>query len=434
MSEGGKKGRKTMVEMPVWVVAIAILVLLFLVLMLWSVKRRQATHLKIADDTGDLAAMKESIAGLSQGVPIDGNAIEVVQNGAFFDGILRDIAAAEKSIHFESYVWWKGDITQTVAEALAARAREGISVRVLLDASGSTRMESSQYELMEQSGVRIARFHPLRLSNLGRMNNRDHRKIMVVDGRIGWISGHGIAKEWTGAAQDRDHWRDTAIRLRGPIVNVLQSAFSENWIEETGDVFAGDQYFPRLSPEGNITAHVAYTSPAGSVSSVELLHLLAIASARKSILIQNPYFLPDPEDIEIFAAAVRRGVDVRVMMPGDEVTDSAIVQHASHHRFGSLLEKGIRMFEQRHTLIHQKIIVVDGVWSSVGSTNFDDRSFEVNDEISVAIHDEGIARQLREAWDRDMEHAYEWKADEWKKRSPWHRLVDFSAYLLNEQL
>lgn len=433
MMASNQKGKRRMIQIPLWIAVLVAIAILVLVILLWSVKRRQDVQLHVSDP-GELRAMIHSIAGLSHGALTGGNRIEVVQNGAFFDRMLEDVANAKSSVHFETYVWWKGAITDRVATALASKAQEGVTVRVLLDAMGSTRMENRQYEQMERAGCRVAKFHPYRVSNLGRLNNRDHRKIVVVDGRIGWVSGHGIAEEWTGDAETRDNWRDTAIRIEGPLVGRLQTVFSENWIEETGEVFAGDQYFPVLEAAGPTQAHVAYSSPAGSVSSVELLHLLAIAAARTRVLIQNPYFLPDRSDIAVFADAVARGVDVQIMMPSDSVTDAAIVQHASHHRFGALLESGVRIFEYEKTGLHQKVIIVDGVWSSVGSTNFDDRSFELNDEISVGILDPSIAADLEEAWNRDMQHAEEWSLEQWKNRSAFHKLKDFSAFLLNEQL
>ncbi|MFN2237839.1 MAG: phosphatidylserine/phosphatidylglycerophosphate/cardiolipin synthase family protein, partial [Thermoanaerobaculia bacterium] len=325
-----KQGEKRMVEIPLWILVAIGIALIVLIILFWSVKRRQETHLQVSDP-GELGAMIESIAGLSHGSIVEGNRIRVVQNGAFFDEMLEDVRNAHSSVHFETFVWWTGEINDNVASTFSAKAKEGVPVRVLLDASGSSRMDENLWEQMKNAGCKVAKYHPFRISNLGKYNNRDHRKIVVIDGRIGWVSGHGVSQEWTGDAQDREHWRDTAIRVEGPLVNRLQTVFSENWIEETGEVFAGDQYFPSLEEVGPTPAHVAYSSPAGSVSSVELLHLLAIASARKQVLIQNPYFLPDPKDIDIIIEAVARGVDVRVMMPSDSATDAAIVQHASHH-------------------------------------------------------------------------------------------------------
>lgn len=407
--------------------------LVILAVVLWSTKRRQDTHLRV-EDPGELRALLPSIAGLTHGVIVPGNSITIHQNGAFFDALLADIARAKKTIHFETYVWWKGDICRRVAEALSAKAKEGVEVRLLVDWSGSSRRDKKLFEMMSEAGVKVARFHPVRISNLGRLNNRDHRKIIVIDGVTGYVGGHGIADEWTGNAQDKEHWRDTFARVEGPIVGQLRSAFSENWIEETGEVFVGDLYFPPLQPAGTIPMHLAYSSPSGSVSSVQLLYYLAISAAKNEILIQNPYFLPDPGAIEALERAVARGVDVRIMLPSTNVTDSALVQHASHHRFGALLDRGIRIYEYEKTLLHQKVMIVDGFWSTIGSTNFDDRSFELNDEVSLGIVDEGVARELRDAFMNDLRSATPVDARGWKDRRITHKLIDGFAFLGNEQL
>lgn len=213
-----------------------------------------------------------------------------------------------------------------------------------------------------------------------------------------------------------------------------RDAFAENWIEETGEISAGDKYFPKIAPAGPSTAHLAYTSPDGNVSSVQVLYYLAISAARREILIQNPYLLPDTEGIEALADAVRRGVDVRIMVPSDDATDSALVQHASHHHFGTLLQRGVKIYEYERTLLHQKVLVVDGVWSCVGSTNFDERSFEINDEVSIGVVDPAVAAQLRAAFENDLKHAKERKLEEWKNRSLWHKTIDGVAYLGRSQL
>jgi cardiolipin synthase len=362
--------------------------------------------------------------------------VQLLENGdGFFPLLLRDIAAARESIHIESYIWWKGPICDEVARALAAKARQGVEVRLLVDASGGHKMDEPLRDLMRAAGCQVRPFHPLRFSNVGRLNNRDHRKEIVIDGRIGYIGGYGFAKEWTGNGQDKEHWRDTGVRVEGPIVNRLQSAFSENWVEETGEIPAGLKYFPPPAPgPGGIPAHLAYTSPTGSVSSVQVLYYLAIVSAKKSIIIQNPYMLPDDDAIAALAAAVKRGVDVRIMVPATSSTDSPIVQHASHHQFGELLKAGVKIWEFQRTLLHQKIIVVDGLWSCVGSTNFDDRSFQLNDEISMGILDAGIAAQLTAAFEEDKKAAVERHLDEWKKRPLWHKMMDGLAYLGSSQL
>jgi len=421
------------ITIPVALFAGLIITVVLLVIVIWSVKRRGSAHFTVREGTG-IEKLLPSIVGVTAGSLIEGNRIEILQNGGFFPVLLRDIEAARETIHFESYVWWKGTICEEIAAALATKAREGVEVRVLLDASGSSRMDKKLWKQMEAAGCKLAKFHPLRLSNIGRLNNRDHRKIVVIDGEVGFVGGHGFAEEWTGNAQDADHWRDTFLRVEGPLVGQIQGAFSENWIEETGEVPAGEKYFKRLHHAGPTAAHLSYVSPAGSASSVELLHYLAISAAEKEIIIQNPYFLPDPEAIEALRKAVERGVNVMIMMPSDDVNDSPVVQHASHHHFGTFLKAGIRVFEYRRTLLHQKVLIIDGIWSSVGSTNFDDRSFEVNDEISLGMMDSAIAAELRRAFEDDLKHAKEWKYKEWSERPVLHKLTDGMAYLVNEQL
>jgi cardiolipin synthase len=408
--------------------------ILILIAVIWSARRRRDVHFRVRA-AGEITSMLPSIVSITQGALETGNSAEVLQNGdQFFPRLMADIAAAKHSVHFESYIWWKGKICDDLAKLLATKARQGVEVRLLVDASGGSRMTDENEELMEKAGVELRYFHPPRFSNLGRMNNRDHRKIMVIDGTIGYIGGFGIADEWTGNGQDRDHWRDTGLRMTGPVVGHLQGAFSENWIEETGEVPAGPRYFPKLQPTGNLTAHVAYTSPAGTATSVQLLHYLAIASAKRRIVIQNPYLLPDEATLDHLQEAVKRGVDVRIMVPSVDVNDSPIVQHASHHRYGPLLRRGVKLWEFNRTLLHQKTIVVDGIWSGIGSTNFDARSFELNDEITVGVLDTGTAAALERAFQDDLRDAKQQSLEQWHDRTVWHKVVDGLAYMLHEQL
>jgi cardiolipin synthase len=219
-------------------------------------------------------------------------------------------------------------------------------------------------------------------------------------------------------------------------VQQLQSAFSENWIEETGAVIGGDEFFPPLDDAevGDMKAHVVFVSPAGSPSCVRLLHYCAIVGAKERITIQNPYFLPDKEARQALLDAVKRGVDVRVMIPDTDASDSPFVQHASHHHYGTLLKGGVKLFDYKPTLLHQKVMTVDGKWAAVGSTNFDNRSFELNDEVTLVIVDERIARELEETFEKDLEHAEQRDLAAWAKR-PWrHKLIDFSAWLVRDQL
>ena len=423
----------TYARLPLVAVVGAVLAIIVLTILFWSVKRTPDTQLQVKNP-GDLAGLVPSLVGLTHSSLDPGNAIEVLQNGdGFFPPLLRDIAAARSVVHLETFIWEDGKIARQLATLLARKAQEGVEVRLLVDASGGRELKGEVLEMLERAGVRVAHFHPLRISNLGRLNNRDHRKLAIIDGRIAYIGGHCIADDWLGNAQDRKHWRDTALRVTGPVVTQLQACFAENWVEETGEIPAGEKYFPKLPPAGTTPAHVAYTSPNNSVSSVSILYYLAIKAARKEIIIQNPYLLPDGEAIEALAEAVRRGVDVKIMVPSDDATDSAIVQHASHHHFGTLLKRGVKIWEYDRTLLHQKVIVIDGVWASVGSTNFDDRSFQLNDEVNIAVIDPQVAAQLRAAFASDLRFARRRMFDEWQNR-PWsHKLLDGLAYLGRSQ-
>ena len=424
----------TYVRMPIVVFIGGVLTIAVLAILMWSVSREPDTQLQVRQP-GELGALMPSIAALTHSALEPGNSMEVLQNGAmFFPALFRDIAAARETVHIESFIWYDGKIARQLAALLAKKAREGVEVRVLVDASGGRQLKGEVLEMLEQAGVKVAHFHPLRISNLGRMNNRDHRKLMILDGRVGYIGGFCIADEWGGDARNMKEFRDTGLRVTGPVVNRLQGAFSENWVEETGEIAAGDKYFPKIAPTGPTVAHAAYTSPDGSVSAVQLLYYLAISSARKQILIQNPYLLPDDQAIDALQKAVERGVDVRIMVPSDDATDSAIVQHASHHHFGTLLKRGVKIWEYQKTLLHQKLLVVDGVWSCVGSTNFDDRSFQLNDEVSLGVLDRDVAAQLQAAFEKDMANARERHFDEWQNRSLWHKLTDGVAYLGRSQM
>jgi cardiolipin synthase A/B len=429
-----KRRGSHVVRVPLVLFVALILAVTGLTVLLWSAERGTNPHLNVKN-VGDFSALLPSMVGLTGSNLESGNQVQLLENGdQFFPLLLRDIASAKQSVHVESYIWWKGEICDQLARALAAKAKEGVEVRLLIDASGGHKMEKELAKLMLDSGVRLVRFHPPTLANLGRLNNRDHRKEAIIDGRIGYIGGYGFAEEWTGNGQDKDHWRDAGLRVEGPIVNRMQGAFSENWIEETGEIMAGEKYFPHLSAAGPTQAHLAYTSPTGGVSSVQVLYYLAIKAARREIIIQNPYLLPDDDAMQALGEAVKRGVEVKIMVPATNATDSPIVQHASHYRYGLLLQKGIRIWEYKKTLLHQKVIIVDGVWACVGSTNFDRRALQLNDEVSMGVLDAGLASQLKAVFADDLKFCEERHFDEWQHRGIWHKAEDGLAYLASSQL
>lgn len=422
-----------MLEVPYWVVALVALFIIALVLILWSVKRRRRPHLQLENEAG-IHDLIPSIVGLTQGTLTEGNKIELLHNGVFWDRLFEDLDAARLSINFETFLSKEGQLTRRLTETLCRKASQGLKVRVMLDGSGGKAFGHKDLHKMQDAGVKVRKYHPFRISNLGLLNNRDHRKIVIVDGRLGYVGGHCVVDTWLGNAEDKKHFRDITARVEGPVARQLQSAFAENWIEESGEVVGGDEYFPEIEPAGDKKAHAVWLSPSGSPSTVKLLHYMVIQAAKKKITIQNPYFLPDPDARKALLDAVKRGVEVRIMIPATEASDSPLVQHASHHHYGTLLKGGVRLFDYQRTLLHQKVITIDECWAAIGSTNFDDRSFEVNDEISLVVYDDDIAKELEETFTRDLEYAKERHFEEWKNRPILHKLRDFCSFLFNEQL
>jgi cardiolipin synthase len=421
-----------------WSVGIAALVLfvsivVVLGIVIWSIRRHRDPHLKIECDA-PIDTLVPTLAGLTLGTAVGGNSVEILENGAFFDALIDRIGSAQDTVHFETFLWKQGKLGQRMAEALAERARAGKKVRVMLDAIGSKGIGKEERRLMEEAGVKVVMFHERKLRNLGVITDRDHRKLLVVDGREAFLGGHCVVDEWLGNAEDGKHFGDVSVRLRGPIVHNVQAAFSENWAGETGELFAGDGTFPKLEDEGDITMHLVYAKPESSAPAVKILHHTVICLARKRIWIQNPYFIPEPEAIEAFGQAVKRGVDVRVLMPSTSGSDNPMVQHAGHYNFEKLLRNGVRLFEYPHTLLHQKVMTVDGIWSAVGSSNFDDRSFETNDELTLGILDAPTAKRLDAIFEKYLPRASEIKLEEWKRRSLGHKLKDYAAYSINELL
>ena len=421
------------VEVPTWAVALLGVLLAVLGLVLWSVKRHVDPRLEMRSD----APMREQVpalAGLTHSSVIEGNAVELFEHGAFFDALFQAIAGARASVHFETFLWKEGVLGSRLARALADKARQGVAVRVLLDANGCKKIGSDCVDVMKEAGCKVVQFHARRLRSLGHLNRRDHRKVCVVDGRIAFAGGHCIVDEWLGEGQDKQHFRDLGLRLTGPAVHALQSSFSENWVDETGELFVGAGVFPALEPCGEVAVHVARVTPDGAPPAVKILHHLVPCLARERLWIQNPYFLPDGEAVDALLDAVGRGVDVRVMVPSAEASDMPIVQHAAHHNFERLLEGRVRVFEYQPTLIHQKTITVDGVWCAIGSSNFDDRSFEINDEITLGLRDAGLAHRLEQIFERDKAQCEELELQAWRRRGAGQKLKDRLLYLFNEQL
>lgn len=408
-------------------------VIVLLLTFIWSIKRHRDPSLKIECDF-PIDDLVPSLAGLSLGTAVNGNSVELLENGRFFDVLIERIGTAEHSVHFETFLWKDGVLGKRLAAALCERARAGKQVRVILDATGSKEVGKETWQQMKDAGCRLALFHEKAWRNIGVLNDRDHRKLAVIDGREAFVGGHCVVDKWLGDGEDGQHYTDLSVRLRGPIVNNIQSAFSENWAGETGELFVGSDVFPELEPAGDLLIHAAFAKPEGSAPAVKILHHTAICLARKKIWIQNPYFIPEPEAIDAFGAAVKRGVDVRVLMPSTGGSDNPMVQHAGHRNFEKLLKCGVRLFEYPHTLLHQKVMTVDGVWTAIGSSNFDDRSFETNDEITLGVRDKALAEQVDAVFEKYVKRADEIQLEKWTKRGWVHKLKDNVYYLWNEVL
>jgi len=377
--------------------------------------------------------MKE--LGVLLGPPfLQGNAPRALLNGdEIFPPMLAAIRAAKVSISFETYIYWSGDIGREFAAALAERARQGVKVHLLLDWVGSAKMDDSLVAVMTQAGVQVKRFHPPHWSHLGRLNNRTHRKLLIVDGRLGFTGGVGVAPQWTGRAQDPAHWRDTHFEVSGPVVAQMQSVFIDNWIKVTGEVLHGPDYFPALAPMGPAAAQMFSSSPSGGSESMQLMYLLAVTAVSRSIDLSAAYFVPDPLTLQALVGALKRGVRLRIIVPGEHI-DSDAVRSASRATWGPLLSAGATIAEYGPTMYHCKLMIVDGLLTSVGSTNFDNRSFRLNDEATLNIIDKGFASAQTVAFEADLGLAHRVSYAEWQARPAQERLGEWLASLIGTQL
>jgi len=365
---------------------------------------------------------------------LDGNAATLLVNGnEIFPVMLSSIRQSSESVNLLSYVYWQGDIAERFADELSAAAQRGVKVRVLLDAFGARKIKPELVAQMQQAGCEFALFRPIRWHNLRRYNNRTHRKVLVVDGRIGFTGGVGIASEWTGDAQDPEHWRDDHFRLEGPVVRHLQGAFAENWRQASGVVLAGDLMFPPLPPAGDARVVPLSAAPGGSISDIAFVYWLLFHSAREEVRIATPYFVPDP-DLELgVAEAARRGVKVTLLVPGP-YQDSTLVGYASRTYYRRLLEAGVRIFEYQPTMMHTKTVTVDDTWAVIGSSNFDSRSFELNYEVALAVYDETLVDALKVSYAKDLANAREITLEDVQQWSLFARIRNHFALLLREQL
>lgn len=416
--------------------ALLALALFFAVAIIWSTNRLRHGEWKTLDaQDSEGPRFPEMVAHLTLSLLSDGNALELLENGdAFFEAAREAIGAATESVHFETFLWKTGELSATLVAAFCERARAGVEVRMIVDGEGGKLMHEDERKQLRDAGVTLAFFHPRTWRNIGTYNARDHRKIMIVDSVVAFAGGHCITDAWGGNAQDRDHNRDMSVRMRGPIVGEVQGAFAENWTEVTGRVLAGEKYFPKIEDAGDVRAHLAYVNTVRRVSAVKTLHVLAIAGAKRTLTIQNPYFIADDGSKLALIRAVERGVRVRVMTPTLAATDNGLPYRAMRYDLASLLNAGVEVYGYEKTLLHQKVLTVDGHWSLIGSTNFDFRSFEINDEVSVSVFDEAFAAQLEACFENDLAFCSPITCDEIEARGWVDRVKDRLAWGVREQL
>lgn len=365
---------------------------------------------------------------------VGGNRVTALFNGdEIFPPMLDAIRSAQQSIDFESYIYWSGAIGKEFADALAERARRGVPVHVLLDWMGSAKMDATMIDEMKRAGVQVYRYHPPSWYDIGRLNNRTHRKVLVVDGRIGFTGGVGIAPEWTGHAQDPDHWRDSHFKVEGPVVSQMQAVFLDNWIKVSGEALHGPVYFPILPAVGPSPAQMFSSSPTGGSESMELMYLLAITAASRSIDLSAAYFVPDKLSLKALLAAMKRGVRLRIIVPGEHI-DSETVRLASKAEWGELLAAGAQISEFAPTMFHCKVMIVDGLLVSVGSTNFDNRSMRLNDEATLNVLDADFARAQTAAFEADLKRSVAFTHEQWLRRPLMEKVSEQVVHLFGSQL
>ncbi len=375
-----------------------------------------------------------TLAGLSGAAVVAGNRVDVLDNGdAFYPAMLEAVRGARASICLEQYIFWPGQTADAFCEALTERARAGVPVKLLLDAVGSATLGEQAYSRLTEAGCAIAWYAPIRWYTVGRFNNRTHRKTLVVDGCIGFTGGAGIADHWRGTATPPDEWRDLMVRVEGPAAAALVGGFAQNWLRTTGEVIQGDAFFPALEPVGPLAVQVIQSSPDAGASAVRLMYYLAIVSARRRIDIANPYFVPDETAVETLVEAVARGVVVRVLMTGRS-NDNWLARHNSRRLYGALLDGGVRLYEYHQSMLHQKVMLVDGCWCTVGTTNFDNRSFAHNEETSLCLCDTRMVGRLTETFEEDLAASQPVTRDEWERRGLVARVQELAASLLKEQV
>lgn len=430
-----EQGGLQWIPMIEWVAVGSLIIFLTVLVMLnwgsrdWKIRHLIATTYSVADEE-----FLRSMSNLLGPPLVNGNKVTTLVNGdRIFPAMLDAIRSAQKTITFETYIYSSGTIGTQFSHALSERARAGVRVHLLVDWVGGQHLDAGELAMMRHAGVVVEIYCPLHWYTLSHLNSRTHRKILVVDGKVGFTGGVGIEDWWIGNAETPAHWRDTHFRLEGPAVAHLQAAFMDNWLKTHFEVLHGDGYFPHLEPAGSMWAHVFRSSPRDGSESVHLMFLLSIASARKHIRIANSYFIPDGLSIRALSKARKRGVEIEIIVPGHHI-DSETVRKASRARWGRLLRKGVKIYEYQPTMFHCKVMIVDDCWVTVGSTNFDNRSFRLNDEANLNVVDRAFAAEQIAIFEDDKKKSEEITYESWLRRPIKEKVLGRLASLIQSQL
>ncbi|HLH44368.1 MAG TPA: phospholipase D-like domain-containing protein [Bryobacteraceae bacterium] len=377
---------------------------------------------------------RNTMAGLT-GMPlIPGNRLEIYNDGdEFYPVMLNEIESAQRSVTMEQFIFWDGRVGRRFAQAFADKAREGIPVKLLVDAVGSATIGEKNLRILEQAGCQLAWFHPIHWYTLNRANLRTHRKSLIVDGRIAFTGGAGIADHWLGKAQTQNQWRDVQIRVEGPAVAAQQSGFAQNWLLSTGELLSGPEFFPAIPPAGVVEIQTILSSPCAGACAAATMYVIAVQCARKSLYIANPYFIPGARVIDILARACRRGVDVKLMVAGKH-NDTWWARQNSLRLHGKLLRAGVQIYEFEPTMLHQKTMVVDGAWATVGTANFDNRSFALSEETNVCFHDPVLVRQMESIFRADLSRCRKVELSDWLQRGLLQCAKEEFAALIEDQV
>ena len=375
-----------------------------------------------------------SALALYDPVPLGGNRLDILQDGdEYFPAMLAAIRGAQKTVNFEAYIVYSDKVGWTFRDALIERARAGVEVRVLLDGLGSGwKLNNSDVRLMKEAGCKFAYYHPLLSWRVDRTNRRSHRRVLVVDGQVGFTGGIGFADQWSGHAQDAEHWHDVQVRVEGPLVSELQNAFEEHWITTYGETLSGAGQFPSLAAAGPIKGQLI-ASHSFSMAPLPLTEAIAFAAAEKRIWITNAYCAPSDDQVDLLVKAVQRGVDVRLIVPGRH-NDQPLTKSAGRSAYGRMLEGGAKIFEYQPTMIHTKAMVIDGMFSLLGSSNLDPRSSEINEELDLAIYDREFGSRMEAMFESDLGHSTEYTLEEFKKRSLLERVTEWVMLPVRSQL